>query len=250
MMYVGMHRLYPILSPPCGVVRDVRVLVLTALLTLAAAAPAAADPVLVAPLKPCYASDGAAPTQRETIHLEATGFTPAGHVVLKLDGQILTDGAGQPLVGQADVAGTVVADVAAPFQGIGERLFTIQLLEIENTKNVLTATAMVTNLSVTLRPKRARPSRKVRFSGRGFTKDAPIWGHYVFGGKVRKTIRLAPRPESPCGVFHAKRRQIPVRKPAVGDWTLQVDQQRRYSPHPASNAQRVFIRVRESPRTP
>ena len=48
---------------------------LTALLLLALAAPAQADAVLD-PLKPCYVSDGDLPTQRETIHVHATGFTP------------------------------------------------------------------------------------------------------------------------------------------------------------------------------
>lgn len=249
-MYVGMSRLYPILSAVCGVLRDVRVIVLTALLTLGAAAPAAAAAPVLAPLDPCYASDGPAPNQRETVHLTGSGFTPAGHVVLLLDNQLLTDGAGEPLVGQADVKGTVKANIPAPFQDLGERPFTIQMKEFENTLNVATAASMVTNLSVTLRPKQARPSRKVRFSGRGFTKAAPIWGHYLFGGKVRKTIRLAPGPETPCGVFHAKRRQIPVKDPAVGTWTLQVDQQRRYSPTPRSNLQLVKIRVAQVVKAP
>ena len=67
---------------------------------------------------------------------------------------------------------------------------------------------------------------------------------------MRKTIRLAHRPVQPCGIFHAKRRQIPVHHPATGNWILQVDQQRRYSPHPASNTQRVMIRVAETVKLP
>jgi hypothetical protein len=249
MMYVGMPRLYPILSAVCGVLRDVRLFALSALLFLVAAAPAAADPALSKPLKPCYVSDGPEPNQRETVHLEAGGFTPAGHVTLLLDNQFVTDDAGNPLVGQADAKGTVRAQIPAPFQGLGERPFSVQLREMENTLHVLTAGASVTNLSVTLRPKRARPSRKVRFRGRGFTENAPIWGHYLYGGKVRKTIRLARRPAGLCGVFHAKRRQIPVRDPAVGKWTLQVDQRRRYTPRPPI-AQTVIIRVAQVVKTP
>jgi hypothetical protein len=244
MMYVGMPRLYPILSALCGVPSEVRLLPITVLLTLALAAPAAATPVLTAPLKPCYASDGEANTDRETVHLRATGFTPAAHLILKLDGAVVDD------TGRADVSGAMAADIPAPFQGIGQRPFTIVVQEVENPANVLSATALVTNLSVTLRPKRARPSRKVRFSGRGFTADKPVYGHYLFGGKVRKTVRLARQPVQPCGIFHSKRRQIPVRRPAVGDWILQVDQQRRYSPHPTSNLQLVYIHVAQTVKTP
>ena len=57
-------------------------------------------------------------------------------------------------------------------------------------------------------------------------------------------------PAQPCGIFHANRRQIPVHRPAVGDWILQVDQQRRYALRPASNMQRVIIRVSETFKRP
>jgi hypothetical protein len=242
MMYVGMPRLYPILSARCGVLAVMRLLLATALLLLALAAPASAA-VAMDPLKPCYVAAGTASDQRERIHVHATGFTPAGHVDLMFDGQHYD-------TGQADIDGTVLADVPAPPQQIGQRPFTLTLQEFENPVNFITQTSLVTHLAVTLKPKRARPSRKVRFSGRGFTLDKPVFGHYLFGGKVRKTIRLARPPTQACGVFHARRRQIPVRRPAVGEWTLQVDQQRRYSPRPASNVVPIYIRVTQTFKKP
>ena len=48
----------------------------------------------------------------------------------------------------------------------------------------------------------------------------------------------------------ANEEQIPVKRPATGDWLLQVDQQRRYAALPASNAQRVIIRVTETFKEP
>jgi hypothetical protein len=243
MMYVGMPRLYPILSGACGVLGSVRTLPLTALLLLALAAPASAAPVMD-PLKPCYVSDGDLPEQRESVTVRATGFTPAAHVYILIDGAVVDT------TGRADANGVVSGSFPAPFQGRGERLFTLGLQEQENTQNFVQATAMVTNLSVTLRPNPARPSRKVRFSGRGFTMDAPVYGHYLFRGKVRKTVRFARRPAGTCGVFHSRRRQIPIRRPATGDWVLQVDQQRRYSAAPASNLQTVIIKVRETIKEP
>ena len=84
----------------------------------------------------------------------------------------------------------------------------------------------------------------------GFTRDAPVFGHYLHGGKVRKTVRFKRRTKLPCGVFRAKRRQIPVKRPGTGEWLLQVDQQRRYAALPASNAQRVIIRVTETFKKP
>jgi hypothetical protein len=236
MMYVGMARLYPILSMRCGVVASVRWIAITALLALAAAAPARA--ASMDPLKPCYVSDGDAPSQREKIRVRAAGFTPLAALTLKIDNEVVDNG-------QADAFGEARAEVPAPFQGFGQRAFTLTVVEDENPENFATNSSLVTNLAVTLRPRRARPSRRVRFSGRGFTLAAPVYGHYVFGGELRRTVRLAPASGLPCGTFHTRRRQIPVRRPATGRWILQVDQQREYAPRPATNAQRVIIRVRE-----
>jgi hypothetical protein len=237
-----MSRLYPILSAPCGVLRDVRVIVATTMLLAGLAAPAQAA-VTMAPLKPCYVSDGDLPTQREAMHVHATGFTPDSALTLSIDGIPL-------YTGTSDAFGSVTANVPAPFQGQGERTFTLTLSEDLNDDHFVTVQPRVTNLGVTMRPRRARPSRRIRFSGRGFTAAAPVFGHYVFGGKVRKTVRFVRRSTVPCGTFHSRRKQIPVRHPAVGDWILQVDQQRRYAPLPATNAQRVIIRVRESFKQP
>ena len=217
--------------------RDVRILAVTIVLLATLAAPARAT-VTMSPLKACYVSDGDLPTQRDRIRVHATGFAPLAAVTLLIDGATVATGV-------SDAFGVANAEVPAPFEGRNEHEFTLAIFENQNLRNFASATSRVTNLAVTLRPRRARPARRVRFNGRGFTADAPVYGHWVFGDKVRRTVRLVDRPVLPCGVFHARGRQIPVRKPRVGTWTLQVDQQRRYSPQPATNAQRVIIRVRE-----
>ena len=239
-----MRALYPILSGVCGVLRGVRAPLAAAVLTLALAAPAQAQvPTAMDPIKPCYVSDGDLPTQRETIHLHATGFTPVSTVTLRIDSEVID-------TGMADAFGEVRAEVPAPFQGLGQRSFTISVVEDQNPNNLAFKTSRVTNLGVTMRPRRARPSRRIRFAGRGFTNDAPVFGHYVYGGKVRKTVRFVRRSTLPCGLFRARRRQIPVKRPATGNWLLQVDQQRRYATLPASNAQRIVIRVTETFKEP
>jgi hypothetical protein len=217
-----------------------RALIAAALASVAVAAPAAA--ATLDPLKPCYASDGPAPGQRETVRVHATGFTPTSMVDLQVDSQTVD-------TGMADAFGAVDGAIPAPFQGRaagGERPFTVTVVEQDNPLNFATLTSRVTNLEVTLRPNPARPSRKVRFRGRGFTKAAPVFAHYVFGGVLQKTVRLVKRPLPPCGVFSVKRRQIPVRNARVGDWLLQVDQQRRWAERPASNMQAMTIKVRET----
>jgi hypothetical protein len=183
--------------------------------------------------------DGDAPEKREKIVVHATGFTPLAALTLAIDGAPVA-------TGMADAFGVANAEVPAPFQGRGERPFTLVVTERGNPANFVSATSLVTNLGVTLRPNPAKPSQKVRFRGRGFTKAAPVFAHYLFGGVLQKTVKLAQRPVVPCGVFSVKRRQIPVRNARVGDWLLQIDQQRTWAVRPASNMQAMTIKVRET----
>ncbi len=60
-----------------------------------------------------------------------------------------------------------------------------------------------------------------------------MFGHYARRGRLRRTVRLA-RPQGPCGTFSVRRRMIPVRRPALGLWTLQIDQARVYRREPMS----------------
>jgi hypothetical protein len=221
-----------------------RVFAAAVLLAAGHAAPAAAAVTLDPPLKACYVSAGDDPTQRETIHVHATGFTPGSTLDMTIDGQQAV------APGVADQSGETTADVPAPFQGRGERPFTLVVAERDNPANIVTATPLVTNLTVTLRPNPARPSQRVRFRGRGFTSPAPVYAHYLFHGKLKKTVRLARLPTGPCGQFSVKRRQIPVRRARTGRWVLQVDQQLRWSPTPASNMQKIVITVTKTFREP
>jgi hypothetical protein len=132
----------------------------------------------------------------------------------------------------------VIGAISAPFQSRGERPFSITLTEVDLPSHTATTGSRVAALNARLKPTRAKPSRKVRFLGRGFTDGTAIYGHYVRGGKVRRTVDLGP-PAGLCGRLAVARRQFPMRKPAVGRWTLQVDNQPEYSPSPPT----VFVRV-------
>jgi hypothetical protein len=199
--------------------------------------PAAAAPTLE-PLKPCYVSAGEAEERREGVVLRGTGFTPNAALDVYIDGVLV-------LSGQSDIVGDLNATVKAPFQRTGEREFAVTVLEHDNPVNAAGSLSRVTALGVTLRPREARPSRRVRFRGRGFTGPGPVYAHYVYGGKVRRTVRLSRAAAGPCGTFDVRRRQIPIRRPRTGDWTLQIDQQRRYSAEPVTNWVRLLIRLRE-----
>jgi hypothetical protein len=86
--------------------------------------------------------------------------------------------------------------------------------------------ARVSALSVKLRPQRARPSQRVRFSGRGFTDRGGVFAHYLRRGRLIRTVRLAKGASGSCGTFSVHRRQFPFRA-HQGTYLLQIDQHRR-----------------------
>jgi len=201
------------------------------LLTLAAPAHAA----WAEPLKGCFLS--VAPGQTEPVSVSAAGFAPAAAVEVRIDGATQT-------VATADMSGRVTGALAAPHQARGQRWFTIELIERGDPANAVRLRSRVTALSVSVRPRSARPDARVRWSGRGFVDGGPVRAHYVKHGTARRTVRLA-RPRGACGRFSVRRRQFPFR-PSVGAWTVQVDQSRRFSPAPDSPFVSLPITVRRT----
>ena len=201
------------------------------------AAPAQAAPELVTPLDPCYVV--AQENQRQPVVIAAKGFTPLNQVDIYIDNMLQTS-----TLALAD--GTIKGNVLAPFQEEGTGPFTLRLSEPEVQANTLAATTLVTRLAVEQLPPRASTAQRVRFKGRGFlTAGAPVYAHYVFAAKARKSVRLG-LPKGPCGTFNFKRPQFPFKKsPGEGKWTIQFDQNPHYDPNTAVRVP-MTIRVKRT----
>ena len=182
---------------------------------LAAAAPAAAEPSLT-PLKPCYVSAISEEQESsEAISLTGTGFTPGASVDIALDG----NAAGRTT---ASSDGALVYGLNAPLQRSGEREFTVTATEAGQVP--ATAISRVTALKVRVKPKKAKATQTVTFSGRGFTEPGvPVYLHHMLRGRNRKTVALA-QPTGPCGTFKVRRKQFPMRRPRSGTWTFRFEQ--------------------------
>lgn len=217
-----------------------RTSIMAACLAAGTAAPASAADLTQA-LKPCYVV--AAEDQREPIEVKATGFTAFDKVDIYVD-EVLQD---QP---QALFDGSISGIVRAPWQEEGQRSFTLRASEQATPANNLAATSLVTRLSVAQTPSRASTGEHVRFRGRGFTEPGlPVYAHYVFAGKSRKTVRLG-LPQGPCGTFSVKRTQFPFKNaPRVGVWTIWFDQRPQYDPKaPVPVRVPMTIKVRRAPK--
>jgi hypothetical protein len=212
-----------------------RVLALTVLALGVTAAPAGA--AAVAPLKPCYVSAGEAEGDRENVVISGEGFTPGATVDILVDGILQA----QP---KTDSRGMFRGTIDAPYQESGEARFEVVVRDTTNPLVSLTVASRVTDLDARLRPRTAASSDRVRMRGRGFTRDAPLFAHYLYGDDHVKSVRLARRTKGDCGAFGVRRRQIPVDDPASGRWTIQIDQRRRYSAEPRPVWVRVPVTVR------
>ena len=203
--------------------------------SLAAAAPAAAEPTL-APLKPCYVAAVSEEQERsETISLTGTGFTPGATIDIALDG----NAAGRTT---AASDGALVYGLDAPLQRSGEREFTVTATEAGLAP--ASVTSRVSALSVRVRPRKARASQTVTFTGRGFTDPGvPVYLHHVLRGRNRRTIRLA-EPAGPCGTFSVRRRQFPMRRPASGTWTFRFEQEARWRDMPVRPSFMIEVLVK------
>ena len=217
-------------------------------LAVLALAPGTAQAAVLTPLRPCYVSvTQQIPGERdritrERLDLAGSGFTPHAMVDLSFDGK-------PDSTVQADAAGNLPPQVlASPYRARGEGPFTLTAAEQGNPLNTVSLASRTTALALRLRPQVAESDQRIRFTGRGFTQQRAVWAHYLLRGKVRKTVRLVRRITNPCGRFSVRRRQIPIKRPAEGKWTLQVDQQRRYSRAPDSTYVRVTITASEERR--
>jgi hypothetical protein len=214
-----------------------------AAMALAAAAPvpatALAAPALTA-LKPCYDAVDKSGGGTEPVIVGGTGFTPNALVDIALDGNPLIKGV------HVDGTGTLPAvTIPAPYVSKGRKGFQITVTEQANRAQTVSATSLVTRLTVAVTPRSATPSTTVRFSGEGFTDAAPVYAHYVRKGRLRRTVRLAKATSGACGQFSVKRHQFPFR-PAVGKWRLQVDQQKAYAKAPDSPFLVLSVDVRRA----
>jgi hypothetical protein len=201
---------------------------------------AAAQTPTLAPLQACYVTAGAAADQREPVVINAQGLTKNGTATVAVDGTVFEAQAA------IDPMGTLSGSVPAPFQEHGQRLFTLSITDNANPALALSAQSLVTALDVRVTPANARPSRRVRFRGRGFTGGPSVYAHYVRKGKLRKTVLLATAAE-PCGTFDVRRRQLPIRRPATGRWMVQIDQERSWDKTPSSVSVQLTIDVTRSP---
>jgi hypothetical protein len=170
------------------------------------------------------------------------GFTPGGPVNYSFDGALSASGV-------ADAAGNVSQPLTAPTLtgSTIQHTYSLAAQDQSNPANAATASVTVTKLTATLKPRRARPSKKVKFGIHGMPPGATVWLHYVFHGKSRATKKIG-KPKAPCGTLTVRKRFFPMSRPKPGTWTFQFDNKKKYSAatRPAIRGQVLIFRTLRS----
>ena len=151
------------------------------------------------------------------------GFSPGGPVNYSFDGALSASGVADPggNVNQTLVAPTLTGSTI-------QHTYSLAAQDQTNPANAATASVTVTKLTATLKPRRAKPARKVKFGIHGMPPGRTVWLHYVFHGKSRATKKIG-KPEAPCGTLTVRKRFFPMSHPKTGTWTFQFDNKRKYS---------------------
>jgi hypothetical protein len=202
-----------------------RALVAVPLAALALAAPSAqAAEVRTLPCVPYAAGQASMP-------ILGTGFTPGATVRLGTT----TAGSSSPTLlssAQADATGAFARQVNPPLLASStthEQSFTLIALDTSNPAAPVQATFafQVVRFGLTAVPQPRRPSQRVTYTARGFTPGRPVYMHFRFAGRTRRSVRLGVA-SSPCGIASRRMRALPTRA-RYGTWTTYTNQARRFS---------------------
>jgi hypothetical protein len=198
--------------------------ILTAAATLALA-PGAAHGATLAVDQACYLNTAEG---NEQVNVTGSGFAPpaGGTLSLSVDGTFAGSG-------RVDAAGALTAAFPAPSVLTGKpKAKTVTLSTTDpNPANAAQVSFGIATLAVKPTPAHGNPRRFVRYSATGFKTGGRLYGHYLFGGRLRGTHDFGPL-SGPCGVRRTRARLLPVRPVRDGTWTIQFDTVRTYTPNP------------------
>jgi hypothetical protein len=166
--------------------------------------------------------------------VQGTCFASRQRVVLV--GSAFTPGAGVAISGavsgsaRADSSGAFTTEITAPnVATLGPTVVTVRAADGVNPANTATVRLRVVRAAFGSNfPIAGRPRATTTWHFAGFAAGEPIYGHFLRDGRSRGDFRFGVAT-GPCGTLTVRAARIPgVRDLRTGDWTLKLDQRRRY----------------------
>jgi len=206
---------------------------LTVLAAALLAAPAGASGATIAVDHDCYVES--TPGQTSAITANGSGYTPSASATLVLNGTANSV--------PTDINGNFTTMLAAPSTKLvhpGAQQYSLTATD-DTTAAAATTAVHVTKPGVDGVPSRSKPHARITWNIAGFPGQKAIYGHWRFGGKTRANHRMG-HPHGPCGVLHARARQVEAKRIRFGMWTVQFDFNRAFDRFAAPRAS-LKIRV-------
>lgn len=198
-----------------------RLALVPCLISLAVAAPAAAQ-------APSFEADRSCYGPGQDVGLTGVGFTPNGPVAVSVDGRQI----GQALanqVGEFDISDR------APAIKAKQRRYVFTATDETNPAITASVRVTVSSLSLKVTPMgRTNPAVKRKIVARGFTSGRVLWAHVKRGKGKARNIKIG-RLKGACRTLNVKRRLFPSNA-ATGVYRVQFDTKRRYSPRTRPNS--------------
>jgi len=89
-------------------------------------------------------------------------------------------------------------------------------------------------------PVKGKPNQVVTWQFAGFLDSAPIYAHYLYERKEKKTVRFGSG-QGPCGTLEKKAMRFPIKKPKnFGTWEVRVDSNPKWVRNSESLAETSF----------
>lgn len=89
-------------------------------------------------------------------------------------------------------------------------------------------------------PVKGKPTKVVTWEFAGFLNNAPIYGHYLYERKEKKTVRFGSG-EGPCGTLSKRAVRFPIKKPKnFGTWEIRIDSNPKWTRSSESLAETSF----------
>ena len=212
-----------------------------------AVAPALATATTVSVGHECYRPG-------QPTHVSGEGYTPGGEVALTVSVLGADGGQGRFLFDtEADSAGKIAMTLKAKRIPSEESPATVLLAATDQEQAQqgpppLTATRwQLENFEAFVFPWYrgiGTPHGRAHFEMSGFTLETgrTLYAHYLFHGKLRKTVAVG-RLTGPCGDLSKTAREFPFRPVRAGIWSIKVDASRRYPNHSVG---RMYPHIRVS----
>lgn len=168
---------------------------------------------------------------QQTMPIVATGFTPGAFATFYTNTtanptpRILTSG-------RLDAVGAFQLATRPPsFTKFDGNLETFNLIAEDRTNPAAPIIAampfQVVRFGMTRSPNPKRPRQRVTYTARGFAPGKPVYAHFRYKGKTRRTVSLGVA-KGPCGITSRKMRALPT-KVRYGSWRAYIDQSRKFS---------------------